>query len=96
MNLHSFHCTGRAGRLQKTLFTRVARWFLFEPKIPNWEILEGLAMEDVGVCMAVWSIFLPFGIFYGHFVYFHPFWYILPVLVFCTKKNLATLLYTWL
>jgi hypothetical protein len=38
------------------------------------------------------------GIFYGHLVYFVAIWYILclfginfPVLVFCTKKNLATL-----
>jgi hypothetical protein len=51
------------------------------------KILEGLAMEDVGI-------------FYGHLVHFTVFCYILwkfgvvhgilvyfPVLVFCTKKN---------
>jgi hypothetical protein len=57
------------------------------------EILEGLAMKDVGI-------------FYKHLVHFTVFRYILltfgtvrgnlvhfsPVLVFCTKKNLATLL----
>jgi hypothetical protein len=33
----------------------------------------GLAMEDVGVFLAIWSILQPFGIFggfYGHLVYF--------------------------
>jgi hypothetical protein len=39
-------------------------------------MLEGLAMEDVGI-------------FYGHLVHFMV---IFPVLVFCSKKNLATLL----
>jgi hypothetical protein len=72
---------------------RVARWFVFKPKIQIWVNFEGLAMEDVGI-------------FYGHLVHFMAFWYILwtfgivrgnlififPVLVFCTKKNLATLL----
>jgi hypothetical protein len=36
-------------------------------------------------------------IFYGHFEYlghFMTIWYIFPVLVSCTKKNLAALLYT--
>jgi hypothetical protein len=33
-------------------------------------------------------------IFYGHLVKFVVIWYIFPVLVFCTKKNLATLLAT--
>jgi hypothetical protein len=37
-------------------------------------------MEDVGI-----GILWPFGIFYGLLVYF-------PFLVFCTNKNLATLI----
>jgi transcriptional regulator of aromatic amino acid metabolism len=41
--------------------------------------------------MVIWSTFRPFGIFYGHLVHVPSFWYILPVLVCCTKKNLATL-----
>jgi hypothetical protein len=36
------------------------------------KILEGLAMEDDGI-----PILLPFGLFYGHFVYFVAIWYIL-------------------
>jgi hypothetical protein len=57
------------------------------------KILEGLARYYVGI-------------FYGHLVHFAVFcyifltfgivcfiiWYIFPVLVFCTKKNLATLI----
>jgi hypothetical protein len=42
--------------------------------------------------MAIWYILWPFGIFYGHLVYFMLIWYIFPVLVSCTKENLATLL----
>jgi hypothetical protein len=34
------------------------------------------------------------GIFYGHLAYFVAIWYIFPVLVCCTKKNLATLVET--
>jgi hypothetical protein len=76
-------------RLKKV--TRVARWFVFKPKIKIWGNFGGLAMEDVGI-------------FYGHLVHFTAFCYILwsfgnvrgnlvyfPVLVFCTKKNLAIL-----
>jgi hypothetical protein len=33
-----------------------------------------------------------FGIFCGHWVYSKFIWYIVPVLVCCTKKNLATLI----
>jgi hypothetical protein len=56
-----------------------------------------LAMEDVCIFMSIWYILLPFGIFYCHLVYFIAiwyifwFWYIFPLLVFCSKKNLATL-----
>jgi hypothetical protein len=42
--------------------------------------------------MDAWSIVRPFVIFYGHFLKLEVIWYIFPVLVFCTKKNLATLL----
>jgi hypothetical protein len=37
------------------------------------------------------SIILPNGIFYGHLVHFVVIWYIFPVLIYCTDKNLATL-----
>jgi hypothetical protein len=49
-------------------------------------------MEDVGTFIYTWSIHgLLLYVFYGHWVQFVVIWYILPVLVFCTKKNLATL-----
>jgi hypothetical protein len=54
----------------------------FKPKVPIWENLESLEMEDV------WQ----FGLFYGYLVYFMGIWYIFPATVSCTKKNLATLI----
>jgi hypothetical protein len=40
--------------------------------------------------MNIWSILRPFDKFYGYLVYFVVNWYIYPVLVSFTKKNLAT------
>jgi hypothetical protein len=47
------------------------------------KILDGLAMEDVGIVyghlvyfMAIWSILFPFGMFYGHFGRFFSCWYV--------------------
>jgi hypothetical protein len=55
-------------------------------------MLEGLAMKDVGIFfMEIWSILQPFHMFYGHLVYFVVIWYLFPVLVYCTKKTMATL-----
>jgi hypothetical protein len=47
-------------------------------------------MEDV-YFMDIRYILQPFEIFYDRLVYFVVIWYIFPVLVHCTKKNLATL-----
>jgi hypothetical protein len=41
--------------------------------------------------VVIWYILRSF-IFCGHLVYFAVIWYIFPVLVCCTKENLATLL----
>jgi hypothetical protein len=41
--------------------------------------------------MAIWNILWIFGVFFDHSVYFVLIWCIFPVLVSCTKKNLATL-----
>jgi hypothetical protein len=49
----------------------------------QWKMLEHF--------MTMWSILWPCGRFCGHLVYFMVLWYIFPVLVCCTKKNLATL-----
>jgi hypothetical protein len=45
-------------------------------------------MENVGIFMTIWSRLRPFLIYYGHSVYFFPFWYV------WTKKNLATLFHS--
>jgi hypothetical protein len=66
--------------------------YIFKPKMPNLgKILEGLANKMLVYFMPLWSIFRPFGmffghlvcfwpfgIFYGHLVYFPPFWYNAP------------------
>jgi hypothetical protein len=41
--------------------------------------------------MAIWNILRPFGIFYGHLVYFTAISYFSSNLVCCVKKDLATL-----
>jgi hypothetical protein len=63
--------------LIKSQRIRVARWHIFEPKIPIWKIWKGLALEDVGIlyvrlvyCTAIWHILWPFGTLYFYLVYF--------------------------
>jgi hypothetical protein len=60
-------------------------------------ILRGLSMHDVGIFYgrlvylpAIWYILLPFGIFCDNLVNCMVIWIILPVLICCTEKNLAT------
>jgi hypothetical protein len=59
-----------------------------------WRTLE---WEMLVYFMVISNILRPLGIFYGHLVYFWPFgrvvvlWYIFPVLIYCVRKNLATL-----
>jgi hypothetical protein len=67
--------------------SRVARWYIFEPKIQIWVNFGG---SFNGRCWYIlWpfgqflghipSIFLqPFGISYGHLLYTFPFWYVVP------------------
>jgi hypothetical protein len=52
-------------------------------KAPDWKMLIYF--------MAIWNILPTFGIFYNYLAYFVFIWHISPVLVSCTKKNLATL-----
>jgi hypothetical protein len=72
--------------------SRVAGWFVFKPKIQIWGNFGGSCN---GRC---WYILWKLGPFYGLFLYFMDIAivrgnlvYFFPVLVFCTKKNLATL-----
>jgi hypothetical protein len=53
----------------------------------------GLFYVHFNYFMVIWSILWSFGLFYGHLVYFMAIRYIFPVLVCCTKENLATLGY---
>jgi hypothetical protein len=49
------------------LWSRVARWFIFKPKMPIWVNLVG---SFKGRC---WYILCPFGLSYGHLVFLCPF-----------------------
>jgi hypothetical protein len=64
----------------------------FQTKNPNlgkfWRVLQ---WKMFVYFMSIWSILLPFGIFYTNLVHFLVIWYIFPVLVCGSKKNLATL-----
>jgi hypothetical protein len=69
-----------------------ARWYVFKPKIQFGKILESLGMGKVGILFGhweyfttIWYILLPFGTLVANLVY-SP-----PLLVYCVKKNLATL-----
>jgi hypothetical protein len=48
---------------------RVARWFVFKPKIPIWVNFGGSCNEKS------WYILWPFGLFYGHWKYLMAIWY---------------------
>jgi hypothetical protein len=53
-------------------------------------------MEDDGIFYGHLVQFTVFCYIYGHLVQFVVIWCIFPVLVFCTKKNMATLVFTLL
>jgi hypothetical protein len=71
------------------LASSAARWYIFKPKIQIWRVLQ---WNMLVYFMSIWYILQTFAIFYGHLVYFLVIWYIFPILVCCSKKNLATLL----
>jgi hypothetical protein len=64
----------------------------FQTKNPNLgEFWRALDWKMLIYFMATWNILWTFGVFYDLLVHFVSIWYIFPVLVSCTKKNLATL-----
>jgi hypothetical protein len=78
--------------LQKMSSSRVARWFIFKPKIPNLDQFWRIWQWNILVYfIVVWYIFRPFGIFSGTLVYFVVIWYVFTVLIYCNTKNLAIL-----
>jgi hypothetical protein len=67
--------------------------YIFLPKSQFvFYILEGFGMEKVGEVMSNCNILRSFGILHGHLARFVVIWYIFPVLVCCTKTNMATLI----
>jgi hypothetical protein len=48
--------------------SRVARWYIFKPKIPIWENFRG-PWNAKG-----WYILWKFGIYYGNLVHFMAMW----------------------
>jgi hypothetical protein len=55
----------------------VARWYIFEPKIPIWENFGRSCNGRCCYYTAILTIIQPNGIFYGHLVHFVVIWYIL-------------------
>jgi hypothetical protein len=72
---------------------RDARWYICKPNNPIWVNFLRLWIEHFGI---FWSFSIFYDpvvhILYCHLVYFVDIWYIFPILVCCTEKNLATLL----
>jgi hypothetical protein len=67
--------------------------FYFQTKNPHlgkfWRALDWkMLIYFIAICNILWT----FGKFNGHLVHFVMLWYIFPVLVSHTKKNLATLI----
>jgi hypothetical protein len=68
---------------------RVARRHIFIPKAQVWvyiHMLEGIAMENVGIC-SIW----PTGTFYGHLVYFVTLRYIFGHLAYLSRFGMLYL-----
>jgi hypothetical protein len=61
---------GKRELLAEPIQIRVARWYIFKPKIQIWINFGGFCN---GRC---WCILCPFGTFYGHLPYFKDIWYI--------------------
>jgi hypothetical protein len=58
---------------------RVARLFVFKPKIPIWVNFGGSCNgKSWYIIKTIWSILLLLEIFYGHLVYFVVIWYNFP------------------
>jgi hypothetical protein len=71
---------------------RVARWYIFKPKIPIWVNiggpwngkcwyilwLYGILDSHLEYLTDIWYILWPFGTFCNNLVYVFPFWYVVP------------------
>jgi hypothetical protein len=71
---------------------RVARWYIFKPKTPIWvNVWWVLQWEMLVYFTDLWYIVRPIGIFYAYLYSLWSFGIWFPILICCTKKNLATL-----
>jgi hypothetical protein len=85
--------------MQEQPFAQGCQMLYFQARIPNLGAFCRMFQWKMLVYfMSIWYILQPFGIFYSRLVYFTAVWYIFwlfgiffPVLVCCSKKNLATL-----
>jgi hypothetical protein len=88
--MNTFGTSARMKCHDKVIEIRVARWYIFIPKIPVWVYFGG---PWNGYFMIICNILLPFGKLYGHWVYYVVIWYISPRFgMLQKKKNLATLI----
>jgi hypothetical protein len=71
--------------------------FISDQKYQFGYILEDLEMENVFIWSVHLEYFTTIGYIYSTFGNFVVIWCIFPALVYCTKKNLATLVcvYSW-
>jgi hypothetical protein len=60
--------------LRLDVTARVARWYIFKPKISIWVNFGGYWNERFWRVLE-WKMLLYFGLFYGHLVYFVAIWY---------------------
>jgi hypothetical protein len=65
------------------MYDRVARWFVFKPKIPLWVNFEGSCNGKSGYILRPFDLFYGnwkyfMAVFCGHLVDFPPFWYFVP------------------
>jgi hypothetical protein len=68
---------------------RVARWYIFKPKIPIWVNFGGSSMDDVGILyVRQFDLFYDILVYCGHLVYFMIVWYIYPILGSLCKRRL--------
>jgi hypothetical protein len=72
--------------------SRVARWYIFKPKIKNWVLFGGSCsgscwyiFRQLVYFTAIWYTLRAFEIFCSNLDYFSPFLYVVYI-----KKNLAT------
>jgi hypothetical protein len=79
---------GRESLCKFSLGTRVARWFILNPKIPSFCVNFGSLVCNGRCCYVLWYILRPIGKFYGHSVHFVAIWYIFSRFgILCKEKS---------